>query len=537
MEYFPDADAFCTRHEQGLAQLLWCCCAADLETPVSAWLKLTREPYEGEASSQESSQKRRACLFESVEGGRHRGRYSILALAPDLLVRAVGGQIEVCRAGEKPSNKAREVFVPYAKNGIAGLRALWAESRIEPVDCPQDFPPMSSGLFGYMGFETVRLFEDIGEQKACPLRMPEWFFIRPALTAIFDSLKSCVWLVASSHASLDRKRSATQAYSLAKSLLEEGLARLLAPLTEPLTKSLSKSLTKPSDWQSLVSSPSPRSPSPRPVSSTTTRSDFLSSVARAKEHIAAGDCFQIVLSQRFSCPFESDPFAYYRALRRVNPSPYLYFLDFGEDGIVAGSSPETLVRVSGDKVVVRPLAGTRPRGASDAEDWALEQELLADEKERAEHLMLIDLGRNDVGRVARAGSVRLTERFGIERYSQVMHIVSHVEGILARDKDALDALVAGFPAGTVSGAPKVRAMQIITALEPHARGLYAGGIGWLGSNGDLDTCIALRTAVVRGGRLHVQVGAGIVADSVAEREFEECENKARALFKAAEMVQ
>ena len=513
MDCFPDLEEFRARHERGVAQLLWCCCSADLETPVSAWLKLTRAPYEGEASLRE----RRACLFESVEGGRHRGRYSIIALAPNLLVRAVGGNIEVCRAGETP--RKEQMFVPFEKKGMAGLHALWAESRIEPVDCPQDFPPMSSGLFGYMGFETVRLFEEISAQKEDPLGMPEWFFIRPALTAIFDSLKSCVWLVANSHASLDRKQSATEAYSVAQKLLEEGLARLRTPLTQA------------NDWQSLAASP----PS-RPISSTTTRADFLSHVACAKEHIAAGDCFQIVLSQRFSCPFTSDPFAYYRALRRVNPSPYLYFLDFGEDGVVAGSSPETLVRVSGDKVVVRPLAGTRPRGSNLAEDQALEQELLADEKERAEHLMLIDLGRNDVGRVARAGSVRLTERFGIERYSQVMHIVSHVEGRLAQDKDALDALVAGFPAGTVSGAPKVRAMQIIAEMEPHARGLYAGGIGWLGSNGDLDTCIALRTAIVRKGRLHVQVGAGIVADSVPERGYEECENKARALFKAAEMV-
>ena len=496
-----------------MAQLLWCCCSADLETPVSAWLKLTRAPYEVEANSQE----RRACLFESVEGGRHRGRYSIIALAPDLLVRAFEGRIEVCRAGETFADG--KGFVPFEKKGIAGLRALWTESRIEPVDVPQDFPPMSSGLFGYMGFETVRLFEDIFERKNDPLRMPEWFFIRPALTAIFDSLKSCVWLIASSHASVYRKRSATEAHRVAKTLLQEGLARLRTPLTEA------------GDWQPLASSTSAR-----PVSSTTTRAGYLSGVARAKEHIAAGDCFQVVLSQRFSCPFAADPFAYYRALRRVNPSPYLYFLDFGEDGVVAGSSPETLVRVSGDKVVVRPLAGTRPRGGFDAEDKALERELLADEKERAEHLMLIDLGRNDVGRVSRAGSVRLTERFGIERYSQVMHIVSHVEGRLAQGKDALDALVAGFPAGTVSGAPKVRAMQIITELEPHARGLYAGGIGWLGANGDLDTCIALRTAIVRDGRLHVQVGAGIVADSVPEREFEECENKARALFKAAETV-
>ena len=528
MESFPNAAEFRAQHERGVAQLLWCCCSADLETPVSAWLKLTRTSYPvaSRARASESDaggQHGYSCLFESVEGGRHRGRYSIIALAPDLLVRATEGRIEVCRAGNDdpvPSSN-RQNFQAFDKQGIAGLRALWAESRIEPVDVPQDFPPMSSGLFGYMGFETVRQFEQIGKRKPDPLGMPEWFFIRPALTAIFDSLKSCVWLIASSHASLYRRQSATEAYRSARALLEEGLARLRTPVSET------------SDWQSLVSS---SSPSPRPISSTTRREDFLKGVLRAKEHIVAGDCFQVVLSQRFSCPFASDPFAYYRALRRMNPSPYLYFLNFGEDGVVVGSSPETLVRVSGDKVVVRPLAGTRPRGSTAAEDWALEQELLADEKERAEHLMLIDLGRNDVGRVSRAGSVRLTERFGIERYSQVMHIVSHVEGRLAENKDALDALVAGFPAGTVSGAPKVRAIQIITDLEPHARGLYAGGVGWLGSNGDLDTCIALRTAVIRGGRLHVQVGAGIVADSVAEREFEECENKARALFRAAEAV-
>ena len=542
MDFFPSRSDFCSLHDKGAAQILYCFFEADLETPISAWLKLTRAPYSG------YEQARQACLFESVEGGgRHRGRYSIVALAPDLVIRGVGKRLSVMRVAGMNSRGSASAgkFSPIAEEGFAGLRKLWSESRIAlearpQGSLPEDFPPMFSGLFGYMGFDTVRLFEDIGENKADPLGMADWFFIRPSLVAIFDSLQSCLYLVASTHSQLSAGLNAPQAYTSAKALLLEGIERMRASLPSSMslpgfTRDLRDSGEGDSDKISKTSE-GDADETTLNITSSTPRSTFLSNIAKAKEHISAGDIFQVVLSQRFSSSFSGDAFSYYRALRRINPSPYLYYLDFGDEGIVAGSSPETLVRVRGGVVTVRPLAGTRRRGANAVEDSAFELDLLSDEKELAEHLMLLDLGRNDVGKVARVGSVVIPERFSIERYSQVMHISSLVEGELASDKDALDALIAGFPAGTVSGAPKVRAMQILTSLEQHRRGLYAGGIGWLGANGDLDTCIALRTAIIKDGRLHVQVGAGIVADSVASSEFAECENKARALFKALAVV-
>ncbi len=547
MDFFPSRSNFHSLHDKGEAQILCCFFEADLETPISAWLKLTRAPYKGFEHS------RHACLFESVEGGCHRGRYSIIALAADLVIRGVGEKLSVMRvagsheyssAGTRSASPAPNgKFSPIAEEGFAGLRKLWSESRIAldalpKGSLPDDFPPMFSGLFGYMGFDTVRLFEDIGENAADPLSMPDWFFIRPALVAIFDSLQSCVYLVASTHSQLSDGLSAEQAYISARELLLEGIERMRAGLPAPSLslQGLARGISDTGEVAHTNDASNTSLDNSLQIASNTPRSTFLSNIDKAKEHISAGDIFQVVLSQRFSSPFSGDAFSYYRALRRINPSPYLYYLDFGDEGIVAGSSPETLVRVRSGVVTVRPLAGTRRRGANAAEDSALELDLLSDEKELAEHLMLLDLGRNDVGKVARVGSVTIPEQFRIERYSQVMHISSLVEGELASDKDALDALMAGFPAGTVSGAPKVRAMQILTSLEQHRRGLYAGGIGWLGANGDLDTCIALRTAIIKDGRLHVQVGAGIVADSVAKNELAECENKARALFKALATV-
>jgi anthranilate synthase component 1 len=298
----------------------------------------------------------------------------------------------------------------------------------------------------------------------------------------------------------------------------ERLARVIESLDRPLDKSLSEPDEGPIDV---------------PPKSNTTPEEFKAMVRKAKEYITAGDAFQIVLAQRFEAPFTLPAFSLYRALRRTNPSPYLYFLDFGSFA-VAGSSPEILVKVSGDTVTIRPIAGTRPRGTTPLEDKALEEELLADPKERAEHLMLLDLGRNDVGRVAAIGTVEVTDRFFVERYSHVMHIVSNVEGKLAGNRDALDALSAGFPAGTVSGAPKVRAMQIIDELEKEKRGIYAGCVGYFSAAGEMDTCIVLRTALVKDGKMYVQAGAGIVADSDPDFEQQECINKAKALFRAAE---
>ena len=371
---------------------------------------------------------------------------------------------------------------------------------------------MSAGVFGYLGYDMVRLMEELAPPNPDPIGIPDAMLIRPTIIVVFDAVKDSITVVTPV-----RPENAIDARTaLARAI--ERLARVVESLDRPLDKSLSEHDAGPID---------------APARSNTTPEEFKSMVRKAKEYIVAGDAFQIVLAQRFEAPFTLPPFSLYRALRRTNPSPYLYFLDFGSFA-VAGSSPEILVKVSGDVVTIRPIAGTRHRGVTPHEDKVLEQELLADPKERAEHLMLLDLGRNDVGRVATIGTVKVTDQFFVERYSHVMHIVSNVEGRLASDRDALDALTAGFPAGTVSGAPKVRAMQIIDELEKEKRGIYAGCVGYFSAAGEMDTCIVLRTALVKDGKMYVQAGAGIVADSNPDFEQQECINKAKALFRAAE---
>ncbi|MEX1147808.1 MAG: chorismate-binding protein, partial [Sphingomonadales bacterium] len=365
---------------------------------------------------------------------------------------------------------------------------------------------------GFMGYDTVRLMEDIGPAKPDDFGIPDGVFIRPTVMAIFDSIRDVITLVTPVRP--DRSTGAEAPYDLAC----ERLAHAVAALDQPLPHATENG-----------GSPAPIG-EPR---SNTDKSAFFDMVERARDYIVAGDVFQVVLSQRFSLPFSLPPVTLYRALRRTNPSPFLYFLDF-DDAAVVGSSPEILVRVRDGRITIRPIAGTRPRGDTADEDKALERELLADPKELSEHLMLLDLGRNDVGRVARPGTVRVTERMMVERYSHVMHIVSNVEGELDPRFDAIDALSAGFPAGTVSGAPKVRAMQIIDELEHDKRGIYAGSVGYFSANGSMDSCIVLRTAIIKDGVMHVQAGAGIVHDSVAESEYEETRAKARALIRAAE---
>ncbi len=371
---------------------------------------------------------------------------------------------------------------------------------------------MAAGVFGYLGYDMVRLMEDLPPPNPDPIGIPDAVLVRPTVIVVFDAVKDAIIVVTP----VRPEKGVDAETALAHAA--ERLSRVVVNLDRPLDKSLA-------DYHAGPIEVSPQS--------NTTRDEYKAMVARAKDYIAAGDAFQIVLAQRFEAPFPLSPFALYRALRRTNPSPYLYFLDFGGFA-VAGSSPEILVKVSGDRVTIRPLAGTRPRGATPHEDKALEEELLADPKERAEHLMLLDLGRNDVGRVAKIGSVTVTDQFFIERFSQVMHIVSNVEGKLDEKYDALDALAAGFPAGTVSGAPKVRAMEIIDELEKEKRGLYAGCVGYFSASGDMDSCIVLRTALVKDGKMYVQAGAGIVADSNVDAEQQECINKAKALFRAAE---
>ena len=384
-------------------------------------------------------------LLESVEGGAVRGRYSIIGLDPDVIFRVNGKHAEINRTVQTDP----AAFVPVDDAPLAALRDLIGESRIA---LPPALPPMAAGVFGYLGYDMVRLMEDLPPPGPDPLGIPDAMLLRPTLIVVFDTVKDTITVVTPVRA---------HAGTTAKAALARAIERLSAVVD---------ALDRPLDKSAADIDAGPLEVKPR---SNTTPDEFKRMVMRAKDYIAAGDIFQVVLSQRFEAPFALPPFALYRALRRVNPSPYLFFLDFGSFA-VAGSSPEILVKTSRGVVTIRPIAGTRPRGATPHEDLALEAELLADPKERAEHLMLLDLGRNDVGRVAEIGTVKVTDQFFIERYSQVMHIVSNVEGKLRNDRDAIDALAAGFPAGTVSGAPKVRAMQIIDELEKEKRSLYAG---------------------------------------------------------------
>ena len=487
----PAVSEFARRYETGEAQVVWTRLVADLETPVSAMLKL-------------SAGRANCFLLESVEGGAVRGRYSIIGIEPDLIFRAFGAKAEV---NADPKSE-RDRYEPMPEPTLQALRRLIGESRIH---LPEGLPPMSAGIFGYLGFDMVRVMEELGPAYPDPLGFPDAIFIRPTTIVVFDSVKDEITIVTP----VRPQRGASA--ELAHSRAVDRLTAVVDALDTPLDKSAELSEI---DLD-------------LPVASNTPRETYLDMVKRAKEYIAAGDIFQVVLSQRFEAPFVLPPFALYRALRRVNPSPFLYFLDFGGFSL-AGSSPEILVRVRDGEVTIRPIAGTRPRGASPEEDRRLTTELLADPKERAEHLMLLDLGRNDVGRVAEIGSVKVTDQFFPEFYSHVIHIVSNVVGRLDPSHDMLDALAAGFPAGTVSGAPKVRAMQIIDELELDKRGIYAGCVGYFSADGAMDSCIVLRTSIVKDGRMYVQSGAGIVADSVPESEHAECVAKARALFRAAE---
>ncbi|MCB1378009.1 MAG: anthranilate synthase component I [Alphaproteobacteria bacterium] len=488
----PDYDSFSRAYDRGEAQIVSTRLVADLETPVSAMLKLARNA-------------RYSFLLESVEGGAVRGRYSIIGMNPDLIWKVEAGKACVNRkAGTNPDGPFEAVALPP----LEALRALLGESRIK---LPEDAPPMAAGVFGYIGYDMVRLMEDLPAPNPDTLGLPDAVLIRPTIMAIFDSVRDEVTVTSPVYP--DPAISARAAYARAQERVNE----------------IVDALDRPLDHLALRDDVPPIA-EPR---SNTRPEDYKAMVLKAKDYITAGDIFQVVLSQRFETEFTLPPFALYRSLRRVNPSPFLYYLDFNRFAVI-GSSPEILVRVRDGKVSIRPIAGTRRRGATPSEDRALAAELLADPKERAEHLMLLDLGRNDVGRVAEIGSIKVTDQFILEYYSQVMHIVSNVEGRLAKNHDTIDALVAGFPAGTVSGAPKVRAMQIIDELEANKRGVYAGCVGYFSADGEMDTCIVLRTAIVKDGKMYVQAGAGVVADSVPESEHQECINKAKALFRAAE---
>jgi len=493
----PDRRSFAEGYRAGWPQLVWTSLVADLETPVSAFLKLTeREPYR--------------FLLESVpreamraRSGPVRDRYSIIGFAPDLVWRCRRGRAEINR----DPRRNLDAFEPVSGDPLQSLRQLAEAVRL---DLPPGLPPMAAGLFGYLGYDMVRLVERLPEENRDVLGIPDAVFVRPTVVVVFDNVLGVATLVTPVWP--DSGRDAEEAYDAAVARLEEACLAFERSLVHD-----------PTGQPELSLELRPNMP----------RERFEAMVKRAREYIYAGDIFQVVLSQRFEADFPYPATALYRELRKLNPSPYLFLLELDGFALV-GSSPEILVKVEGGTVTVRPIAGTRRRGATPAEDEALAHELLADPKERAEHLMLLDLGRNDVGRVAEVGSVRVTEKMIVEYYSHVMHIVSTVEGRLRPGLTAVDALFAGFPAGTVTGAPKIRAMEIIEELEPERRGFYAGAVGYFGADGSMDTCIAIRTALVKDRRLHVQAGAGIVADSVPAREYEETVNKARALIRAAE---
>ncbi|MHA6767918.1 anthranilate synthase component I [Sphingobium ummariense] len=473
----------------GESALVWRRQIADTDTPISAALKLF-EPDRGDF------------LLESVEGGAVRGRYSLIGLAPDLVFRAEGTTAQINRQWASD----REAFQPAGTGALDALRDLVAECRA-PLD--PALPPALACLVGYFGYETVGLVEKLPRPAPNPIDLPDMLFVRPTVILVFDRLADALYLVApvwkGSFADPDK------AIAAALDRIDAAAARLAAP---------------------IPALPAPAEIADVEVTPVLAPGRYGEMVSKAKDYIVAGDIFQVVLAQRFTSPFTLPPIALYRALRRINPSPFLYYLDLPGFALI-GSSPEILVRARDGEVTIRPIAGTRPRGKTAVEDAANRESLLADPKERAEHLMLLDLGRNDVGRVAAAGTVTVTDSYTVEFYSHVMHIVSNVVGRLAPGKDALDALFAGFPAGTVSGAPKVRACEIIAELEPETRGAYAGGVGYFGPDGNMDSCIVLRTAVLKDGIMHVQAGAGIVADSDPAYEQRECEAKSGALLAAA----
>jgi len=498
MKTFPDEQTFADTFRAGRAQVVWTTLVADLETPVSAMLKIAQ----GRPNS---------FLLESVEGGEIRGRYSFIGLNPDVIWRCFGNRAEINRQANTDGGNFAPCPVGERSGALDSLRALQAESRIT---LPDGLPPMAAGLVGYMAYDIVRLTEKLPDNNPDVLAIPDSIFLRPTVMAVFDSLKDTVTIVTPVW---DTGGDISPQVALATA--RDRLQRVVDDFDRPLPKRVSEADGPPAlpELQSNMS-----------------RQQFHEMVRKSVDYIHAGDAFQVVPSQRFRVPFHLSPLSFYRSLRRLNPSPFLFLLDF-QDFSIVGSSPEILVRVRDGIITLRPLAGTRKRGATPEEDSELARELLSDPKERAEHLMLLDLGRNDVGRVARVGTVKPTEQFVVEYYSHVMHIASNVEGVLDTDKyDAIDALLAGFPAGTVSGAPKVRAMEIIDELEPERRGVYGGCIGYFGADGDMDTCIALRTAVIKDGMLYIQAGGGVVSDSDPEFEYQESVNKAQALVRAAE---
>ena len=491
MALTPDFDTFAKAYEAGENQVVYTRLAADLDTPVSLMLKLTCAQKD-------------AFMLESVTGGEVRGRYSIIGMKPDLVWRCRGELAELNRDARFDA----DAFTPLDGNPLDRLRDIIAESRI---NLPDDLPQAAAGLFGYLGYDMIRLVEHLPDVNPDPLGLPDALMLRPSVIAVLDGVKGEVTVV--SPAWVSEGQTAKAAYAQA--------AERVMDAVRDLERAMPAESRDLGDAHEVA-----------PPVSNFTKDGYMAAVEKAKDYIRAGDIFQVVPAQRWTQAFPQPPFALYRSLRRTNPSPFMFYFNFGGFQVI-GASPEILVRVFGQEVTIRPIAGTRPRGATPEEDKALEADLLADKKELAEHLMLLDLGRNDTGRVAKIGTVRPTEKFINERYSHVMHIVSNVVGELAEDKDALDAFFAGMPAGTVSGAPKVRAMEIIDELEPEKRGIYGGGVGYFSAGGDMDMCIALRTAIVKDQNLYIQAGGGVVYDSDPEAEYMETVHKSNAIRRAA----
>ncbi len=487
--YRPDFSTFQTLAAQGNLIPVFREIMADLDTPVSAFRKIDDGRY--------------AFLLESIEGGEKWARYTFLGAAPEVVIRSRGTVVEVLETG-KPLHR-EEVADP-----LGFVRDYLA--RFTPVEIP-GIPRFFGGAVGYLGYDMVRHFEQLPTERPAVIGAWDSYFVITDTILIFDNVSQKIKVVSNAH--LGGGKSPEDAYAEAVAKIDALIAKLKTPLPPSVTVPATRKVAFTSNVE---------------------RADFEAAVEKAKEYVRAGDVIQVVLSQRFSGDLTVDPLDIYRVLRTLNPSPYMFFLRF-DDTLVVGASPEVMVRKEGDRVELRPIAGTRPRGATPEEDERLGEDLLADPKERAEHVMLVDLGRNDLGRVCTTGSVRVSELMVIERYSHVMHIVSNVQGELAAGKDAFDVVRATFPAGTLSGAPKVRAMEIIDELEPVRREVYGGAAGYFSFSGNMDLAIAIRTLVIRDGRVHLQSGAGIVADSVPATEYQETVNKAMAVVKAIEMAE
>jgi len=486
MSLTPEFTTFEKEYKSGRNQVVYSKLTSDLDTPVSIMLKL-------------AGAKKNSFILESVTGGEIRGRYSIIGMDPDLIWK--------CEEEQSFLSSGDSVFKPISGQPLSVFRDLLQQS---VINLPKELPQSSAGLFGYFGYDMVRHVENLPNLNKDTIGLPDAMFIRPSIIAVLDGVKGEVILVAPVF--YEPKVEEKEAFKKAKEKISSAILELKK---QTITD---RNLGTPGEMEEPTSN--------------FTKDEYKAAVNKAKNYINNGDIFQVVPSQRWTQNFSYSPFSLYRSLRRTNPSPFMFYFNFGEFQVI-GASPEILVRVFGKEVTVRPIAGTRPRGKTPEEDKQLEEDLLADKKELAEHLMLLDLGRNDVGRVAKIGSVKPTEQFVIERYSHVMHIVSNVVGQLSDEHDAVSAFFAGMPAGTVSGAPKVRAMEIIDELEPEKRGVYGGGVGYFSSGGDMDMCIALRTAVLKGNKLHIQAGGGVVFDSDPEAEYMETVHKSNAIRRAA----